>query len=171
MASKIKPVLKKHKKLECIYHPESFLVFKSSAELVVVGRIENDELIPLDQTAIEQCEKFNFEPDPTLFSEEAEDMEKTKESEEEPVKPIPKEEPIKPIPKPLSPPKEEPKQVNNDQKIVDDITSYIGTLRKELQEKNTHIQALESTKQILEKDLALTKQKLKQVLLATANEL
>lgn len=67
---KKKFLFKKHEKLNYIYHVDSFLVFKSLTERLVIGRIENDELIPLDQTVIEQCKKFNFNPDPTLFPDE-----------------------------------------------------------------------------------------------------
>ena len=64
MSSKsIKLVLKKNKKLDKIYHPETSLVFKSATEKIVIGRIEDDEFVPLDQLCVDLCLQNNFKYD------------------------------------------------------------------------------------------------------------
>jgi len=71
MSSKItKLVLKKNKKLDKIYHPETGLVFKSATEKVVIGRIVDDEFIPLDEEALELCEQNHFKYDESLVETE-----------------------------------------------------------------------------------------------------
>lgn len=78
MSSKAaKLVLKKNKKLDKIYHPETGVVFKSATEKVVIGRIVDDEFIPLDEEALELCEKNHFKYDESLVeTEEATEEEK-----------------------------------------------------------------------------------------------
>jgi outer membrane biosynthesis protein TonB len=71
MASKKeKTVFKKHKALDKVYHPDSGLVIKSATDKVVVGRISEDEFIPLDDECLELCEKYGFKYDETLVAEE-----------------------------------------------------------------------------------------------------
>ena len=65
-----KIILKKNKTLNKIWHPESKLVFKSAQEKLVIGRYENDELIPLDEDALELCTKWKFKYDSSLVDEE-----------------------------------------------------------------------------------------------------
>lgn len=80
MSSKAaKLVLKKNKKLDKIYHPDTGLVFKSATEKVVVGRIVDDEFIPLDDEALELCEKNHFKYDESLV-----ETEETEETEQKP---------------------------------------------------------------------------------------
>lgn len=64
-----KTVYKRNKKLGKIYHPDSGLVIKSAKEKIVIGRIDGDEFVPLDETALELCEKWNFKYDESLVEE------------------------------------------------------------------------------------------------------
>jgi chromosome segregation ATPase len=96
MSSKgTKLTLKKNKKLDCLVHLETGLVFKSATEKVVTGRVVNDELVELDEEAQQLCEEHGFKIDPELVADdtvEAEDTEEVKESSpnksvsEEPIK-------------------------------------------------------------------------------------
>jgi hypothetical protein len=92
--AKKKIVLKKLKAHNTIWHPESTLIFKSQNERLVTGRYINEEIIPLDDTALELCESWNFKPDESLLAsdeddtnevdnEEQEEEEKSEEQEEE----------------------------------------------------------------------------------------
>jgi hypothetical protein len=65
-----KIVLKKLKELDTIWHPESTCVFKSTQDKVVIGRFENGELVSLDDTALDLCEKWKFKYDTSLIEEE-----------------------------------------------------------------------------------------------------
>ena len=65
-----KITLVKNKKLDCIYHKDSMLVFKSANEKLVIGRIENDEIISLDEKALELCEVHGFKYDESLVETE-----------------------------------------------------------------------------------------------------
>ena len=65
-----KLTLVKNKKLDCLYHKESMLVFKSPTEKLVIGRIENDEIIPLDEQALELCQEHGFKYDESLVETE-----------------------------------------------------------------------------------------------------
>ena len=67
-----KIVLKKLPSHNTIWHPESTLVFKSQKERLVIGRYVDDELIPLDDIAINLCEIWKFKPDESLFEGENE---------------------------------------------------------------------------------------------------
>ena len=67
-----KIVLKKLPAHNTIWHPESTLVFKSQKERLVIGRYVDDELIPLDDIAINLCETWKFKPDESLFEGENE---------------------------------------------------------------------------------------------------
>jgi X-linked retinitis pigmentosa GTPase regulator len=77
MASKStrKLVLKKLSAYNTIWHPESTLVFKSQKERLVIGRLENDTLIELDDTCLELCEEWKFNPDTSLLEESEEQSE------------------------------------------------------------------------------------------------
>ena len=65
-SSKIKLV--KNNKLDCLYNKETSLVFKSAKEKLVIGRIENETVIPLDQRAVELCEENGFDYDESLVT-------------------------------------------------------------------------------------------------------
>jgi hypothetical protein len=62
--------LKRHKGLDKLYHEESNLVIKSKEEPLVVGRIENDTFIPLDDETLDLCSRFNMKYDETLVEVE-----------------------------------------------------------------------------------------------------
>ena len=87
MASKStrKLVLKKLSAYNTIWHPESTLVFKSQKERLVIGRLENDTLIELDDNCLELCEEWKFNPDTSLLeeSEQPSEEEVEKPSEEQ----------------------------------------------------------------------------------------
>ena len=53
-------VLRKNKKLDKLWHPETGLVFKSAKELTVVGKCVDDKLIDLTEEDIEECRKWGF---------------------------------------------------------------------------------------------------------------
>ena len=65
-----KIVLKKLVSHNTIWHPESTLVFKSQKEKIVIGRYVNDEIIPLDDNALQLCELWKFKPDESLIDEQ-----------------------------------------------------------------------------------------------------
>lgn len=81
--TKNKIVLKKLKELDTIWHPESGLVFKSATDKVVISRWVNEENIPLDDEAIELCEKWKFKYDTSVFGEEEGEEEGGEEEQEE----------------------------------------------------------------------------------------
>ena len=76
-----KIVLKKLTAHNTIWHPESTLVFKSQKDRLVIGRYVDDEVIPLDDIAINLCETWKFKPDDSLF--EGEDENSAEESNDE----------------------------------------------------------------------------------------
>jgi predicted DNA-binding WGR domain protein len=53
-------VLRKNKKLDKLWHPETGLVFKSANERTVVGKCVDDKLIDLAEEDIEECRKWGF---------------------------------------------------------------------------------------------------------------
>ena len=69
-ASSKKIVLKKLNSHNTIWHPESTLVFKSQKDRLVIGRYVDDQIIPLDDVALNLCETWNFKPDETLIDDE-----------------------------------------------------------------------------------------------------
>lgn len=73
--------LKKNKTLDMIWHEESTLVFNK--DKVVIGRFENNELIPLDKQCVELCEQYKFKYDETLITV-SEDEEGASDNEGEP---------------------------------------------------------------------------------------
>jgi hypothetical protein len=81
MSSAKKITLKKLKELNTIWHPESTLVFKSSEEKVVIGRYEDGELIPLDETSLELCSKWKFKYDKDLVEEDENEEDETQDEE------------------------------------------------------------------------------------------
>jgi hypothetical protein len=95
--TKRKIALKKNKEINKIWHPESGLVFKSSKEKLVIGRVEDGEVIPLDDDALDLCTQWKFKYDTSLVEEvdedeeeegdEAEADEEEHENVDEPVKP------------------------------------------------------------------------------------
>ena len=66
-SAKRKLVLKKLNSHNTIWHPESTLVFKSQKERLVIGRYVDDQLIPLDDDALDLCDEWKFNPDESLL--------------------------------------------------------------------------------------------------------
>ena len=69
--AKRKIVLKKLAAHKTIWHPESTLVFKSQKERLVIGRLEEGELIALDDQCVSLAEEWSFNIDETLIQEES----------------------------------------------------------------------------------------------------
>lgn len=67
-SNKPRIVLKKHKTLDKIWHPESTLIFKSEQDKLVIGRYHNDTFISLDEKGVELCIKWKFKYDTTLIT-------------------------------------------------------------------------------------------------------
>jgi len=55
-----KLVLKKHKNSGYIYNCNNNLVYRSVQDRIVIGRIDQDEFIPLDDHAISLCQQYGF---------------------------------------------------------------------------------------------------------------
>lgn len=92
-ASSKKIVLKKLNSHNTIWHPESTLVFKSQKDRLVIGRYVDDQIIPLDDVALNLCETWNFKPDETLIDDEYNEKLAPEEvTDEEPTDEEPKEE-------------------------------------------------------------------------------
>ena len=84
-SAKRKLVLKKLNSHNTIWHPESTLVFKSQKERLVIGRYVDEQLIPLDEEALDLCDEWKFNPDESLLetgNEEDESVEEAEETEE-----------------------------------------------------------------------------------------
>ena len=82
--SRKKIILKTLKIHKTIWHPESTLVYKSRKERIVIGRLVDGEIIPLDSEALELCEEWGakFPPDESLIGNEQE-TESNEEDEQE----------------------------------------------------------------------------------------
>lgn len=132
--TKNKIVLKKLKELDTIWHPESGLVFKSATDKVVISRWVNEENIPLDDEAIELCEKWKFKYDISVFGEEEggeeeqadeagdeEDQEEQESEEPEPT-PVP---PPTPVPTPVQVTKVDDTEFQN---ITSNLVKYFDNL-------------------------------------------
>ena len=133
-ASSKKIVLKKLNSHNTIWHPESTLVFKSQKDRLVIGRYVDDQMIPLDDVALNLCETWNFKPDETLIDDEynekvapeevtdeeptdeepTEKEDKIENTQEVPTQEVPtKEVPTKEVPTKEVPTKEVPTQEKN----------------------------------------------------------
>jgi hypothetical protein len=53
-------VLVRNKKLDKFFHQETGLVFKSEQEKIVIGKIDNDSIVKLNEDDIDNCKKFGF---------------------------------------------------------------------------------------------------------------
>lgn len=69
--AKRKIVLKKLAAHKTIWHPESTLVFKSQKERLVIGRLEEGELIALDDQCVSLAEEWSFNIDETLLQDDS----------------------------------------------------------------------------------------------------
>jgi hypothetical protein len=182
------PVLKRNKKLDKIYNPDSGLVFNSSSkDKLVIGRIEDDEFISLDEKALELCEEYNFKYDESLVETEEEkevvpekedDEEEEEKEEKEEVVPHKKEIKVDVVPVKTKVDTQSPNEVTNNSnfasllvqlqeyvsnkdKCLSDLEDKLELMRKELSQTKEDL----STK---EKELIDTKKKLKGVLSAMA---
>ena len=179
MSSKKTKTYKKHKASGKIYDPESMLVIKSQDEKIVVGRIEDDQFVTLDETCLELCEKYGFKYDESLVEEEEEEQQEDEKEEEIPSK---KEEVEEPKSQSV---KEENKIVETTtnihtssdtfEKMVSDLLSSYNSLKlrhsKELEEmKSKHSETVEELAKV-KGELDKTKIKLKNVLVAMQENL
>ena len=80
--SKRKMVLKNLKKYKTIWHPESTLVYKSKKERIVIGRYVDDQLISLDEEALELCDEWNMKPDESLIEDDGQESEERSSNED-----------------------------------------------------------------------------------------
>ena len=85
MASQTKKrkILRKLKEYNTIWHPDSTLVFKSQKERLVIGRLVDKKLIPLDDEALELCEEWNYKADESLLKKSEETEESNNEESED----------------------------------------------------------------------------------------
>lgn len=87
MSSKSKKIVyKRNKKLGKIYHPDSGLVVKSAKEKIVIGRIDGNKFVPLDDTALDLCDEWNLKYDESLIDFEDADDSSEDEAEKSPKK-------------------------------------------------------------------------------------
>ena len=77
-----KIVLKKLSAHNTIWHPESTLVFKSQKERLVIGRMDDAELIHLDEKCVELAEAWSFNIDESMLQGESEESEEAIETEQ-----------------------------------------------------------------------------------------
>jgi cobalamin biosynthesis protein CobT len=73
MSESKKKSLKFSKTLKRPWDTESTLVFKAKDDLVVIGRNVKNELVSLDEIALELCVEFGYEYDKTMVDSESED--------------------------------------------------------------------------------------------------
>lgn len=78
MSTKAKLTLKRNKKHDKIYDATTGLVIRSTKDKVVIGRLVDDEYIPLNAEMVELCDELGYEYDESLLASEP-----TNESEEE----------------------------------------------------------------------------------------
>ena len=79
MSTKNKISLKKLPEFNTVWHEESAVVFKSAKELVIVGKLVNKKITPLQEEDIQLCDKYRFK------YQVPEDVEEEGEEEEEEV--------------------------------------------------------------------------------------
>jgi len=68
-----KIILKKNKKIDKIWHPETKLVFKSKEDKVVIGIFDtsSESIKPIDDDCIAMCDEWGFKVDRMLLQEDA----------------------------------------------------------------------------------------------------
>ena len=69
----IQRVLRKHKIVGKLWHPETGLVFKSAKERIVIGKIVDDNLVDLTDEDYDDCRKWGFSFSPPEDKELEED--------------------------------------------------------------------------------------------------
>ena len=80
---KSKMSFKKIKNSTNILHNDTGLVLTSVKDKIVIGRLENESIIPLDKICVELCKKWNLKYDDKLFKDIKEDGEEDEENGEE----------------------------------------------------------------------------------------
>lgn len=83
MTTKNKISLKKLAEFNTVWHEESALVFKSAKELVIVGKLVNKKIVPLQEDDIQLCDKYRFKYQVPVEEEDAEEEDAEEEGEEE----------------------------------------------------------------------------------------
>ena len=78
----IQRVLRKHKVLGKLWHPESDLIFKSAKERFVIGKCVENKLISLKKSDLDICKQWGFKIDEENPVEEEEDKEEEEETED-----------------------------------------------------------------------------------------
>lgn len=78
-------IIRKHKGLGKLWHPESGLVIRSHDERVVIGKIVNDKLVDLTEGDLDECRRWGFPfvhpNDAVLENEISSDTKKSKQNE------------------------------------------------------------------------------------------
>jgi hypothetical protein len=187
MSTKAKLVLKNNKKLGKIYNPDTMLVFdKAGTDKLVIGRIDGDEFVSLDEQAISLCKEHDLKYDTTLCeeaeeeeqgAEEEQESEEAQEEPEEPEQEEEKEEPKKPVKetKKPEPKKSEPveSKVSHPALDLDSLVkSFTASLFEQVQTKETvhkqQLSDLEAKVQKLEKEYDTLKKKYNAMIQAMA---
>lgn len=75
MSTKNKISLKKLSEFNTVWHEESALVFKSAKELVIVGKLVNKQIMPLEEADIHVCDKYRFKYQVAVVEEDGEEEE------------------------------------------------------------------------------------------------
>lgn len=191
MTSKI--LLKaKRNKAGHIYYQDINLVIKSAKEALVIGRLENDEFIPLDEKCLELCEQHNLKYDTTLVEEVPEENktepEETEQNEEpsEPIKQVvqptqsitqsvtlPQ---AQPTPTPTSTPAQplqatQSQQSNHSEKLTATLKQATALVAEMVEKANSEQSRLAEENAKLKKEVDTLKNKVKQLLAAISNEL
>ena len=138
--TKHKIVLKKLKRDgedETLWHPESRLVFKSKKEKLVVGRLNDDEDMAVDETVIDLCNKWKFKIDPSLVESGSEE----EEEEADRMPAVPQSLPLfdRNIDS-LSPEKEsEPSTVKRRSVLVEQVDKYCSDMESQLHDLQNEV--------------------------------
>ena len=179
MTTKNKISLKKLAEFNTVWHEESALVFKSAKELVIVGKLVNKKIVPLQEDDIQLCDKYRFKYQVAVVEEEEDDVVDEGEGEEEEGEvtgeeatgeedEVSEEEKpdVTPAPVDTADKEEEQEEVSDavpkkmDEVIVDEFTDAVHNITKIWDTTNSKYRS-----QIihLESDLAKTKQELEEL--------
>ena len=85
-AKSVQRVLRKHKEIGKLWHPESTLVFRSAKDRIVIGKCVENKLVPLVKSDYDECRKWCFafeQPEESDDDDLKEEPEKDSEEEEE----------------------------------------------------------------------------------------
>jgi hypothetical protein len=75
LPKQVQRILRKHKTLDKLYHQDTMLVFKSTTERVVVGKIVNNVIVDLTEDDIDTCKKWGFQYEEKVESDLESDSE------------------------------------------------------------------------------------------------